>query len=140
MTTQTKLSRKDLDGLKTKAAVYDAIEKGLVSFADARPRLDEIEREDQSSAYNVKLGTTGRFFVSGPACSQSLTAGQVLGILSMRDRIVTIASQHASAKPRLEELKNSKGEKYGAWFQGDVNVASESTSNVDGILKALSSL
>ena len=140
MTTQTKLSRKDLDGLKTKAAVYDAIEKGLVSFQDARPRLDAIEAEEQSGAYNVKLGSTGRFFVSGPACSQSLTAGQVLGILTMKDRIVAISKQHAGAKPRLEELENSKKEKYGAWFQGDVNVASESTSNVDGILKSLASL
>ena len=140
MTTQTKLTKKDLDSLKTKQAVYDAIEKGLVSFADARPRLDAIEAEEQSGAYNVKLGSTGRFFVSGPACSQSLTAGQVLGILSMRDRIVAIAKQHANAKPRLEQLENSKGETYGAWFQGDVNVASESTSNAAGILKALASL
>ncbi len=140
MTTQTKLSRKDLDTLTTKSAVYDAIEKGLVTFQDARPRLDELERAESTSAYSVKLGLTGRFFVSGPACSQSLTAGQVLGILTMKDRIVAIAKQHASAKPRLEELKNQKGEKYGAWFQGDINVASESTSNVEGILKGLATL
>jgi hypothetical protein len=140
MTTTTKqLSRKDLDSM-TKAQIYDALEKELVTFAVAKPRLNEIEREEQNSAYNVKLGSTGRFFVSGPACSQSLTAGQVLGILSMKDRIVTIAKQHANAKPRLEELKNSKGETYGAWFQGDCNVASESTSNVEGILKSLAAL
>jgi hypothetical protein len=139
-TTAKQLSRKDLETLTTKRAVYDAIEKGLVSFADARPRLDEIEREEQTGAYNVKLGSTGRFFVSGPACSQSLTGGQVLGILTMKDRIVSIAKQHANAKPRLEELKNSKGESYGAWFQGDINVASESTSNAEGILKALANL
>lgn len=141
MTTQAKqLSRKDLETLKTKQEVYDAIERGLVTFAEARPRLDAIEREEQTGAYNVKLGSTGRFFVSGPACSQSLTAGQVLGILSMKDRIVAIAKQHQNAKPRLEELKNSKGETYGAWFAGDVNVASESTANADGILKALAAL
>jgi hypothetical protein len=139
-TTQTKLNKKDLETLKTKPEVYDAIERGLVTFAEARPRLDAIEQEEQSGAYNVKLGSTGRFFVSGPACSQSLTAGQVLGILSMKDRIVQIAKQHAKAKPRLEELKNSKGETYGAWFAGDVNVASESTTNAEGILKALASL
>jgi hypothetical protein len=135
----TQLSKKDLETLATKSAVYDAIEKGLVSFQDARPRLDELEREEQNQAYNVKLGSTGRFFVSGPACSQSLTAGQVLGILSMREKIVAIAKQHASAKPRLEELENSKKEKYACWFQGDINVASGTTSNADGILKALAS-
>jgi hypothetical protein len=58
----------------------------------------------------------------------------------MRDRIVQIAKQHASAKPRLEDLQNSAKEKYSAWFQGDVNVASASTANAESILKALSSL
>jgi hypothetical protein len=140
MTQATKLTTKELDNLKTVKEVIAAERKGIITADQADARIEEIERADQNQLYNVKLGSTGRFFVSGPACSQSLTAGQVLGILSMREKIVGIAKQHANAKTRLEELKNSKGEKYGAWFQGDVNVASESTTNAEGILKALASL
>lgn len=135
-----KLSKQDLQALKTAADVRKAERNGSITPEQADERYAEIERADSTALYTVKLGSTGRFYVSGPACSQSLTAGQVLGILSVKDKIVAIAKTHASAKPRLEQLENAKGEEYGAWFQGDVNIASEKTSNAESILKSLASL
>ena len=130
----TKLSTTDLASM-TKDEVYAALDSGKVDWPTAKPRIDAIDREEQTAAYRVTIGKTGRFYIAGPDCSQSLHAGQVLGILSVKDKIVAYAKQHASAKSRTETLKNSKGEEYAAVFQGDVNCGKSAD-----VLKALAAL
>lgn len=127
--------------LTSKEACYDAYEAGQITFAEMRARCDEIEREEALAAYSVKISPSGRFYISGPGCSQSLTAAQVLGILAVREQIQDLARRYFTIAPHLKKMTSSNGEKYNQWFQGPISLTTErSLRDPHGILEALSDL